>query len=142
MPGLPDEEYQLRNQAADDVARHKFVEDIVRPEKFCNQPHQDGLALLVTNFPGLWTAPKSGSRPTRDRQFRIHEGRTLTGTLLWAEGTYADNTRHLRGRYDLTWRPYSELPGPGGTFRCLAVPVTTTGSRPVPAEAGSGQAGM
>ncbi|MER6778572.1 MULTISPECIES: hypothetical protein [unclassified Streptomyces] len=38
----------------------------------------------------------------------------LTGTLLCAEGTYADNTQHLRSSYDLTWRPYSELPGPGG----------------------------
>ncbi|WP_405532931.1 hypothetical protein OG592_37000 [Streptomyces avidinii] len=40
---------------------------------------------------------------------------------LWAEGTYPDNTRHLRGSYDLTWRPYSELPGPRGTFHYLAV---------------------
>ncbi|MFI9181278.1 hypothetical protein ACIGXG_03580 [Streptomyces goshikiensis] len=122
-PGFPDEEYRLRDQGADDVARYRFVEDIVRLEKFCNRPDQDGLALFVTNFPGLWNAPKPRSRPTRDRQFRIHEGRSLTGTLLWAEGTYTDNTQHLRDSYDLTWQPYSELAGPGGTFRYLAVPV-------------------
>ncbi|MFD5142052.1 hypothetical protein [Streptomyces sp. NPDC058401] len=83
VPGLPDGEYQPRNQAADDVLRHKFVEDIVRLERFCDRPDQDGLALLVTNY-----------------------------------------TEHLRGCYDLAWRPYSDLPGPGGTFQYLAVPVT------------------
>ncbi|WP_371586921.1 hypothetical protein [Streptomyces virginiae] len=124
VPGSPNEEYRLRNHGADDVARLRFVEDIVRLEMFCTRHDQDGLAVLVTNFPGLWNAPKPHSRPTRDQQFRIHEGRSLNGTLLWAEGTYADNTQHLRGNYDLTWRPYSELPGPGGTFRYLAVPVS------------------
>lgn len=123
VPGAPDEKYQLRDHGALDVARLNFVEDIVRLEKFCNRADQDGLVLLVTNEPGLWAIPKPRSRPTRDQQFHIHEGRALTGTLLWAEGTYTDNTRYLRGSYGLTWQPYSELPGPGGTFRYLAVPI-------------------
>ncbi|MFJ6783970.1 hypothetical protein [Streptomyces yangpuensis] len=132
--GTPDEEYRLRNHGADDLARLHFVRDIARLERFCDQPDQNGLALLVTNEPRLWTAPKPASRATRDQEFRIHEGRALTGTLRWADGQYAANTCHLRGTYGLAWQPYHEQPGTGGTFRYLAVPVTavppTVASRP------------
>ncbi|MFJ6937863.1 hypothetical protein [Streptomyces sp. NPDC101132] len=123
LPGPPDEEYRLRNHGADDLARLRFVEDVVRLEAFCDRPDRNGLAILVTNAPALWTAPKPRPTPPRDREFRLHEGRTLTGTLRWAGGTYAPNTRHLRGSYPLAWQPYSHLPGPGGLFRYLAVPV-------------------
>lgn len=65
-------------------------------------------------------------RGTRDEQFRIHDGRTLSSTLLWADGTYAPNTTVLRGVYPLVWRPYTELGGLEGHFRCLAVLVGPT----------------
>ncbi|MFJ7158901.1 hypothetical protein ACIQUQ_28710 [Streptomyces sp. NPDC101118] len=123
LPGPPAEEYRLRNHGADDLARLRFVEDVVRLEAFCDRPDRNGLAILVTNAPALWTAPKPRPTPPRDLEFRLHEGRTLTGTLRWAGGAYPANTRRLRGRYTMTWQPYSELPGPGGAFRYLAVPV-------------------
>jgi hypothetical protein len=116
--GQPPEEYALRSHAADDLARLGFVSDIARLERFGNRPDQNGLALLITNAAAMWTAPKP-VKPTRDRDFRIHEGRTLAGQLLWADGDYQPNTRILRGSYSLNWQPYSVQDGPQGEFRYL-----------------------
>ncbi|MFI0937244.1 hypothetical protein [Streptomyces sp. NPDC021020] len=77
------------------------------------------MALLVSNEADLWMPPEQGN--TRDRAFRLHEGRTLAGQLLWSGGDYTDNTRTLRGTYPLNWQPYSQYPGPRGEFRYLAV---------------------
>lgn len=115
------EEYALKSHAATDLARLGFVSDIARLERFGNRPDQNGLALLLTNEPGLWTPPKRDSKPTRDRDFRIHQDRTLTGQLLWGGGDYEPNTRILRGSYPLNWQPYSLQDGTRGEFRYLAV---------------------
>lgn len=123
--GTPPEPYALRAHAAADLARRNFVFDIARLESYCREPEENGVALIVTNAPALWTPPSPGARRTRDHEFRIHDGRTLTGTLLWAEGTYKPATRTLRGTYRLAWEPYSRLTGSGGEFRVLAVRVKT-----------------
>jgi hypothetical protein len=113
------EQYALKSHENDDVARHRFVSDIARLERFGNRPDQNGLALLITNAVGLWTPSKRDG--TRDRDFRIHEGRTLAGELLWGGGDYPRNTRTLRGSYSLNWQPYSLQAEPRGEFRYLAV---------------------
>ncbi|MCZ4120793.1 hypothetical protein [Streptomyces sp. H39-S7] len=115
------EQYALKAHSAADLARLGFVSDIARLERFSNRPDQNGLALLVTNEAGLWTPPKQGRKSTRDQDFRIHEGRTLTGNLLWGGGDYEPNTRTLRGRYRLNWQPYSRQDGLRGEFQYLAV---------------------
>ncbi|WP_405583303.1 hypothetical protein [Streptomyces sp. NBC_01190] len=117
--GRPPEEYALKSHAADDLARLGFVSDIARLERFGNRPDQNGLALLITNAVGLWMPPKQDD--TRDRDFRLHEGRTLTGQLLWSGGDYPRNTRTLRGSYSLNWQPYYLNDGLRGEFRYLAV---------------------
>ncbi|MFI6011698.1 hypothetical protein ACIBAG_23270 [Streptomyces sp. NPDC051243] len=122
--GTPAEDYALKGHAATDLARLHFVRDIARLERFCHRSDQNGLAVMVTNDASLWTVPSPGRRQTRDQAFRIHQGRRLAGTLLWAEGEYKDNTCALRGTYDLDWRPYSELGGAGGEFRWLAVSIS------------------
>ncbi|WP_455357093.1 hypothetical protein [Streptomyces sp. SYSU K217416] len=119
--GTPAEEYDLRNHGAPDVARRDFVRDVARLERFCDREDQNGLALLVTNEAYLWRPQPPGRARTRDDDFRIHDGRTLSGTLLWAAGTYTPNTCVLRGVYPLVWHPYAELGGSGGEFRYLAV---------------------
>ncbi|MCT9006750.1 hypothetical protein [Streptomyces rhizosphaerihabitans] len=124
--GTPAEEYDLRNHGAPDVTRRDFVRDVERLERFCDRADQNGLALLVTNESSLWNPQPPGRARTRDDDFRIHQGRSLSGTLLWAEGTYAPNTRVLRGEYSLAWRTYAQLGGAGGEFRCLAVFVDPT----------------
>ncbi|MFE6840530.1 hypothetical protein ACFVFI_37650 [Streptomyces sp. NPDC057705] len=118
--GMPPEEYVLRGHNAPDVARRDFLRDVERLERFCDREDQNGLALLITNEASLWR-PRQRKTPTRDEEFRIHQDRELSGTLLWAEGSFPDNTRVLRGAYTLAWRPYTQLDGAGGEFRCLAV---------------------
>lgn len=118
--GSPAEDYSLRSHSATDLARLSFVSDIARLERFGN-PNQNGLALLITNEAGLWMPPKQGSKVTRDRDFRIHEGETLSGQLLWGDGDYPRNTRKLRGSYSLNWQPHSLQDGRSGEFRYLAV---------------------
>ncbi|MEU9333787.1 hypothetical protein AB0D49_11590 [Streptomyces sp. NPDC048290] len=126
--GEPPEEYALRKHGAFDLARRFFVRDIARLERFCEDADQNGLALLITNEESLWLPRKSKS-PTRDEDFRLHEGRQLSGTLLWAGGTYPPGTQVLRGTYALGWRPYSRLGGAWGEFRCLAVFVSPGADR-------------
>lgn len=113
------EHYELRNQAAADLLRLHFVHDVVRLER--SEYGGVGFAILLSNDPGLWT---ESSRPTRDRDFRLHDGRQLQGTLLWADGEYVDNTRALRGSYKVRWQDYQRLDdGSGGALRYLALEV-------------------
>lgn len=119
--GFPPEEYTIKSHAATDLGRRGFVFDIARLERFGNRPDQNGLAVLVTNDRALWSPPKPGRKPTRDRDFRIHEGRTLAGELLWANGDYGPNSRTLLGTYALNWQPYSQQEGHRGEFQYLAV---------------------
>ncbi|WP_406361002.1 hypothetical protein [Streptomyces sp. NBC_01579] len=129
--GTPPEEYALRGHNAPDVARRDFLRDVGRLERFCDREDQNGLALLITNEASLWR-PRQRRMPTRDEEFRVHDGRELSGTLLWAGGSFPDNTRVLRGAYTLAWRPYMQLEGPGGEFRCLAVFITPNPAQPPP----------
>lgn len=122
--GTPAEDYALKGHAATDLARLHFVRDIARLERFCRRSDQNGLAIMLTNDAALWTPPALGRGQTRDRDFRIHQGRELVGTLLWAEGAYEPNTCTLRGAYILDWKPYSDLGGAGGEFRYVAVSVS------------------
>ncbi|MGW4949741.1 hypothetical protein [Streptomyces parvulus] len=90
--------------------------------------------LLITNEAALWR-PRQRRMPARDEEFRIHHGRQLSGTLLWADGSFPDNTRVLRGAYMLAWRPYTQLEDPSSEFRCLAVFITPNPARPQPSDA-------
>jgi len=47
------ERFQLRGHAATDLLRLHFVHDLVRLESFCLD--NPGLAILLTNEPGLWS---------------------------------------------------------------------------------------
>ncbi|MEV4655582.1 hypothetical protein [Micromonospora sp. NPDC049301] len=120
------EQFQLRAHAADDVARRNFIFDVARLEGFCatDPTLTNGLAIMLTNHEALWTPP-SRSRPTRDQDYRIHEGRNLTGTLRWGvEGNYyTANERHLTGTYQLAWNDYTNLEGRNGQFRWLGIDI-------------------
>ncbi|MEU7871268.1 hypothetical protein [Dactylosporangium sp. NPDC049140] len=120
----PNEEvFRLRTQAAADVARHSFVHDIVRLERFCREAPapMSGIAIMLTNDRTLWSKPTRGG--TRDAAFRIHEGRQLVGTLRWGVGPdyHVPNERTLAGSYQIRWHDYSNLPGTNGRFRWVAL---------------------
>lgn len=125
--GLTDEPFHLRAHAALDLARLAFVHDAQRLEGWTEQqPNTNGFAVLLTNDNRLWEGPAS-RQPTRDQAFRIHQGRSLTGTLLWGthEHPYEANTHTLRGNYTIDWRDYHRLDDRlGGTLRWLALSIT------------------
>lgn len=116
------EQYQLRSHAAADLARLHFVHDIVRLERLCRVTGANGLAIMLTNEPNMWTPPDPDKR-TNDWAFRIHEGARLTGVLEWANG-YAPNRGEIKGAYVATWQDYSVLDTTrSGRFRWLAIAV-------------------
>ena len=122
------EKYALRSHAATDLARLYFIHDIHRLERMCEAGHADnGIAIMLTNAPTLWRAPKTEAT-TNDRQFRIHQGRTLAGTLRWTGRDYPGNTRTLGGSYDMVWRDYSRLSATE-EFRWLSVHVNRASIR-------------
>ena len=119
------ETFELRNHAAQDVTRYDIIKDITRLERLVTAGVVDrGWALVITNDQGFWTL---SARSTVDAAFRLHEGRTLTGTLDWAGAgagttTGRDQPLTLTGTYTLAWQQFSTLPEPvAGTFRLLAV---------------------
>ena len=105
--GNPPEHYDLRAHGATDLARRNFIFDIARLERFGTSTDQNGLAILLTNDKALWTQPPTRRTPPRDADFRIHQDRTLSGTLHWGGGDYPANTRHLTGTYNCDWQRYS-----------------------------------
>lgn len=124
--GNPPEDYDLRAHGATDLARRNFIFDIARLERFGTDTTQNGLAILLTNDSSLWAPPPPRRTPPRDADFRIHEGRTLTGTLQWGGGDYPANTRDLAGTYHCHWQPYSHLTNPDATFQYLLLETTGT----------------
>ena len=75
------EQYSLRSQSAQDLGRYEFIKDIKRVENIVvnRKPQASGYAILLTNDPTYWTQPLNDN--TADAKFRLHEGRTLQGSL-------------------------------------------------------------
>lgn len=127
------ERFSLKNKMAHNYGRYGFIEDIRRIEKIAadrrtgdRSEFSHGYAVLLANDPLYW---KVGGEGTNDEQFRIHEGRLLTGTMAWTKGPsngMTQNHKHpitLSGSYELHWRQYSRLPTENGEFRYLAVKI-------------------
>lgn len=108
------ERFDLPNQAAQDISRHDFVKDIARVERFTAAGTvTSGWAVALTNDGSYWR-PGTKADPI-DAMFRIHEGRTLEGTLGWGTLAGAGTTSKrnvpltLTGSYPCNWRDYSTL---------------------------------
>jgi hypothetical protein len=82
----------------------------------------------LTNDSAYWKAPSYSN--TVDADFRLHEGRTLSGRLVWSEHAGKGTTKnreaalYLRGSYEMRWADYSTPGGdPYGHFKYLLVKV-------------------
>ncbi|NAZ81727.1 hypothetical protein GTR02_07830 [Kineococcus sp. R8] len=117
---LTGEHFDLRSHAADDLVRLGVVRDVHRLEQWSG-PRRNGISLLLSNARTLWAT--SADRPTRDRAFRIHQGRQISGQLVWGDGDHEPNDVTLQGTYTADWQLYSDLPVPHGEFRWLAFEV-------------------
>ncbi len=125
-----DEPFVLRNQSAQDQGRYDVLLDIQRLELMRSNLEQckAANAVLLTNDSSYWKVPTH--RDTVDADFRVHEGRAVSGALAWAarasSGTVGgrESPIQIRGSYRLRWQEYSNFPGKSyGSFRYLAVSV-------------------
>lgn len=122
------EVFVLRDQSAQDQGRYDFLSDIQRLELMRSELEQcnAGYTVLLTNGSSYWKVPTY--RDTVDADFRVHEGREISGALAWSARAGAVGNRtspiQIRGSYRLRWQEYSSFPGVSrGSFRYLAVSV-------------------
>ena len=122
------EKFNLKNQDAQDHGRFDFIKDISRLEKALEYCDGVGFAIFLTNDESYW------KRPTRDvnaqdKDFRIHEGVPIRGTLSWKKGTPKgtksgrSDSLILKGKYTLNWNDYSDVEKQNGKFRYLLVKI-------------------
>ena len=130
--GFGGEQFALRDQSAQDTGRYDFLKDVQRLEQLSERPEvRAGLAILITNDPLYWDEPSPDWKETNDAQFRLHEGRTVVGTLSWSPNAAPGAIKGredpicLKHPYLVRWREYSD---PGGEvyrrFRYLAVQIS------------------
>ena len=124
------ESFALRDHSAQDQRRYDFLLDIQRLELMRSMPGlcKAGHAVLLTNDSSYWNVPRS--RDTVDSDFRIHEGRAISGELAWAAHASPGTVRgrespiRIQGSYRIRWQEYSNFPEKSrGRFRYLAVSV-------------------
>lgn len=124
------ESYHLLNQGAQDIGRYDFVKDVYRLEQLAaTYPTLRGYAILLSNDSNYWTP--SLRQATIDTDFRLGDGRILSGTMAWQAQAGKGTTRGrespltLYGHYPIMWQTYSILDGTGPThFRYTLVEVT------------------
>lgn len=123
------EKFNLKNQGAQNQGRYDFIKDISRIEKAL-ETYRDstGFAIFLTNDESYWKLP-TGDVNTADKDFRIHESKTIKDILSWKEGTSKGTMSgrkesiKLKSAYLLNWEDYSNLEEQNGTFRYLLIEV-------------------
>ena len=126
---LNGEQFSLKDQDAQDICRYDVLKDVARLERIVHTiPKSTGYAVVLTNDGTYWKPPVRDD--TVDAAFRIHEGRTVSGTLRWSERASKGTTSgreepiELVGSYHIAWRDYSTLPASSyGQMRYLLINV-------------------
>jgi len=104
------EEYFLKSHVAVDLGRHDFCKDIKRIETLIKKGELDyGFVIFLTNDTAYWKQSSRLKEDSYDKNFRIHEGVVLKGTLKW----YGKRKRwlskdmykpiKLMGKYEIRW---------------------------------------
>ena len=107
------EMFYLKTHGANDLRCYDCLKDIQRLEKFIKNGNiSRGYALWLTNADGLWKGNMNGSYYD---EFRIYEGRTISGSMNWKTGT-GEGTKKKRedpitlsGKYTMKWVDYSDV---------------------------------
>jgi hypothetical protein len=123
------EQFWLANHSAQPPGRYDYILDIERLERVTMaNPRCTGWAILLTNEALYWRSGTGGQ--VVDPDFRLEEGRTLTGTLAWGKGASAGTMKNrerplaLHGRYSIHWEPYARgVAERSGEFRFLALQI-------------------
>ena len=121
------EEFNLKAHGATDLRRYDVCKDIWRLENFNDAYGGRSMVVALTNEAAYWKPPAHDRH--FDAAFRVFNGRTLSGNLIWdilaSPGTTKGRTSDisLRGEYKLLWQDYSDLGNAPGCFRYLLVDV-------------------
>ena len=117
-----EEVFNLKNHSANDIRCYDVLKDIQRLENFVKSGKiKKGYSIVLTNMKSLWSE-KNGNKDTFYDNFRIYNGRRITGKLEWkeknikgeitgpSEGTVKGRKSpiELEGNYELNWNEYSE----------------------------------
>jgi hypothetical protein len=118
------ESFRLKNHGADDLGGYDVLRDIERVESLVDSGASGGAVIFLTNEPLYWKPRRERSKPTNAYEFRVHEGLNLTGTRSWGPNTGGtsrgrESSISLRGTYETSWQPYSNVGGIHGEFRQL-----------------------
>ncbi len=125
-----DEQFDLRDNGAQDISRYDFLKDVQRIEYFKQSLPgvKQGYVILLTNDPAYWAT--SIHKNTIDNSFRIEEGKLITGKLAWSEyagqGTMKGREKpiEIEGCYRVQWYDFSFVnSSSAGTFRYLIIDV-------------------
>lgn len=123
---VANEPFELNQHAAQPLRRYDFIKDIARLERVVAAvPAASAVAIFLTNEDAYWKEARVGEQI--DLPFRIHEGRTLSGPMLWSDsagGGTIDGRQSplmLHGSYPLRWRDYTMVAERAGRFRYLLV---------------------
>ena len=105
------EAFLLKEQGAQNHGRYDFLKDVERVESA-----ERGVAIILTNEPSYWKED-SVRDSSNYYDFRIHEGRRLSGELKWknpedkaAKTGGRQDPITLSGSYNLRWEDYSRIP--------------------------------
>ena len=115
------EQFELKNQGAQDIGRYDFLKDVSRLEKWSEQQRIDiGYAIILTNDHSYWTPP---IRETIDKDFRIHNG-SISGELSWGDLVSAGSIKNreepivLKNEYSIEW---TDTPHPDFKYLLLEI---------------------
>ena len=130
------ERFCLKDQSAQDQGRYGFLKDVERVERItANCLGASGYAILLSNDSSYWKPSKKNNAV--DAAFRLHEDRSIEGTLAWAShaspGTMDSREEPivLASNYRAHWYDYSRVDSSSyGAFRYLAFPVGRTAESP------------
>lgn len=117
--------FALKNHGAKDLGSYDVIKDVCRVESFVKAvPNSAGCVIFITNAPSYWNASLRSN--TIDKDFQLVDGREISGDLKWASHAGSGSVKKrehvlsLNGRYQLVWKPYSQVSGVGATtFRYL-----------------------
>jgi hypothetical protein len=123
------EHFDLANHGAQDLGAYDVWKDVARVETVCaHHSDVDGYVIFLSNDPVYWSQPASGG--TVGAEFRLNEGRTVSGRMAWAAHAGAGTTKNreqpivLKGTYQVSWNDYSRLGAASGlVFRYAIIRV-------------------
>ncbi|WP_172195889.1 hypothetical protein [Saccharibacillus qingshengii] len=127
------ETFSLLNQGAHDIGRYDVAKDLQRLEQMAKSEHIDeGIIIFLTNDAAYYREPVI-NKSTADAQFRLHEGKVLTGVMKWSQSTGAGTMKGrtepivLYGNYSLKWNDYKGEEESGIQLKMLLIPVQRSG---------------